>query len=53
MVKSGIIDPTKVVRAALQHAASIGGLMLTTQAMITEYVAPPKNGGGGNSDMDF
>ena len=52
MVKSGIIDPTKVVRAALQHAASIGGLMLTTQAMITEYVAPPKNGGG-NGDMDF
>ena len=52
MVKSGIIDPTKVVRAALQHAASIGGLMLTTQAMITESVAPPTHGGG-NGDMDF
>jgi len=50
MVKSGIIDPTKVVRAALQHAASIGGLMLTTQAMVAEYVAPPKAGSG---EMDF
>src|SRR5450631_4419599 len=38
MVKSGIIDPTKVVRAALQNAASIGGLMITTQAMVAEHV---------------
>ena len=55
MVKSGIIDPTKVVRAALQHAASIGGLMLTTQAMITEHV-PAKGSaarGGDAGDMDF
>ncbi len=50
MVKSGIIDPTKVVRAALQHAASIGGLMLTTQAMVAEYTPPPKAGSG---EMDF
>jgi chaperonin GroEL len=34
MVKSGIIDPTKVVRSALQHAASVGGLMITTEAMV-------------------
>ena len=33
MVKSGIIDPTKVVRAALQNAASVGALLITTQAM--------------------
>ena len=36
MVKSGIIDPTKVVRAALQNAASISGLLLTTDTMVTE-----------------
>ena len=40
MVKSGIIDPTKVVRAALQNAASVGGLLLTTQAMIADHVEP-------------
>jgi len=38
LVKAGIIDPTKVVRSALQHAASIGGLMLTTEAMVAEHV---------------
>jgi chaperonin GroEL len=36
MLDMGILDPTKVVRAALQHAASISGLMITTEAMITE-----------------
>ena len=36
LVKAGIIDPTKVVRSALQHAASIGSLMITTQAMVAE-----------------
>jgi chaperonin GroEL len=36
MVKAGIIDPTKVVRSALQHAASIGALMITTEAMVAE-----------------
>ena len=36
MVKAGIIDPTKVVRTALQHAASVGSLMLTTEAMVAE-----------------
>ena len=38
MVKAGIIDPTKVVRTALQHAASVGGLMITTEAMVAEHV---------------
>ena len=40
MVKAGIIDPTKVVRTALQDAASVGGLLITTEAMVTE--APQK-----------
>jgi chaperonin GroEL len=41
MVKSGIIDPTKVVRAALQHAASIGALLITTEAMVAERPPEP------------
>jgi chaperonin GroEL len=36
MLKMGILDPTKVTRAALQHAASISGLMITTEAMVTD-----------------
>ena len=45
MMKKGIIDPTKVVRAALQNAASIAGLLITTEAMVTEV--PKKSGAGG------
>jgi chaperonin GroEL len=37
MVAAGIIDPTKVVRASLQHAASVAGLLITTEAMIGEH----------------
>jgi chaperonin GroEL len=37
-VKAGVIDPTKVTRTALQNAASIASLMLTTEAMISEFV---------------
>src|SRR3546814_2272287 len=36
LVKEGVIDPTKVVRAALQHAASVAGLLITTEAMIAD-----------------
>jgi chaperonin GroEL len=51
LVKAGIIDPTKVVRTALQNAASIAGLMLTTDAAVTDApepkrAAPPMQGGG-------
>ncbi len=52
MLKSGIIDPTKVARTALQNAASVAGLMLTTEVMITEMpeeekkMMPPMPGGG-------
>ncbi|MBL4787824.1 MAG: chaperonin GroEL, partial [Kordiimonadaceae bacterium] len=50
LIAHGIIDPTKVVRTALQDAASIAGLMITTEAMITD--APEdKAAGGGMPDM--
>jgi len=50
LVKAGVIDPTKVTRTALQNAASIAGLMLTTEAMISEIPEkkePAGHGGGG------
>jgi chaperonin GroEL len=57
LVKAGIIDPTKVVRTAIQDAASIAGLLITTEAMIAELPkkdAPmPPMGGGGMGGMDF
>ncbi len=56
MVKSGIIDPTKVVRLALQNAASVAGLLVTTEAMIAEKpekrAAPAMPHGGGMDGMD-
>jgi chaperonin GroEL len=58
LVKLGIIDPTKVVRTALQDAASIAGLIITTEATITEQPkkeapAMPGGGMGGMGGMDF
>ena len=60
MVRAGIIDPTEVVRLALQNAASVAGLLITTEAMITDRpkkeAAPMPGGGGmggGMGDMDF
>jgi chaperonin GroEL len=44
MVKAGIIDPTKVVRSALQHAASIGSLMITTEAMVADHIEKTAEG---------
>ena len=50
MLKAGVIDPTKVVRIALENAASIAGLLITTEAMVAQK--PEKAGaGGGMSDM--
>ncbi|MFC4351395.1 chaperonin GroEL [Fodinicurvata halophila] len=46
LVKAGIIDPTKVVRTALQDAASVAGLMVTTEAMIAEKPDQKESGGG-------
>jgi chaperonin GroEL len=54
MMSKGIIDPTKVVRAALQGAASVAGLLITTEAMVAELpkkAAPAMPGGGGMGDM--
>ncbi len=59
MVKKGIIDPTKVVRQALQGAASVAALLITTEAMIAEVpkkggsAMPQMPGGGGMGGMDF
>src|SRR5579875_2145329 len=57
MFKAGIIDPTKVVRSALQGAASVAGLLITTEAMVAEKPekkqTPPMPGAGGMGDMDF
>ncbi|MBW2426308.1 MAG: chaperonin GroEL, partial [Deltaproteobacteria bacterium] len=50
LLKAGVIDPAKVVRTALQHAASVSGLLLTTEAMIAEK-PEPKGGGGSMPDM--
>jgi chaperonin GroEL len=57
MIKTGIIDPAKVTRSALQNAASIAALFLTTEAVVAdkpEKAAPAMPGGGGGmGDMDF
>ena len=51
MIEAGILDPTKVVRAALQNAASVAGLMITTEAMIAELPKDDSPMGGGGGDM--
>ncbi|MEE8271333.1 MAG: TCP-1/cpn60 chaperonin family protein, partial [Alphaproteobacteria bacterium] len=60
LVKAGVIDPTKVVRTALQGAASVAGLLVTTEAMVAEKPekkdaagAPNMGGMGGMGGMDF
>jgi chaperonin GroEL len=57
MVSAGIIDPAKVVRTALQDAASVAGLLVTTEAMVAELpkekAAPAMPGAGGMGGMDF
>ena len=61
LVEAGIIDPVKVVRVALQNAASVASLLITTEAIITDAPEDKKSGGGGGGmggmggmgDMDF
>ncbi|HKV96249.1 MAG TPA: chaperonin GroEL [Gammaproteobacteria bacterium] len=57
MVELGILDPTKVARTALQNAASVAGLLITTEAMVAELPKDEKPampaGGGGMGDMDY
>ena len=60
LVAAGVIDPTKVVRTALQGAASVAALLITTEAMVAERPekqaaasGPPGGGMGGMGGMDF
>jgi chaperonin GroEL len=59
LVKAGVVDPTKVTRTALQNAASISGLLLTTEALVTEIPEKEKSAGGppggmpGMGGMDY
>ena len=62
LIKAGIVDPTKVVRIALESAASVAGLLITTEAMVAEKPEKKSGGGmggggggmgGGMGDMDF
>ena len=58
MIEAGIVDPAKVVRTALQDAASVAGLLITTEAMVAEVpkekpAMPMGGGGGGMGGMDF
>jgi chaperonin GroEL len=60
LVDAGIVDPTKVVRTALQDASSVAALLITTEAMVADRPAKPApaggghaHGGGGMGDMDF
>ena len=61
LCKAGIVDPTNIVRTALQNAASIAGLLITTEAMIAEKPKRESAGGpggmpggmGGMGDMDY
>jgi chaperonin GroEL len=57
LAAAGIIDPTKVVRTALQNAVSIAGLLLTTDAAVTDLPERKRGGGqpmgGGGEDYDF
>ena len=55
MLEQGVVDPVKVTRSAVQNAVSIAGLLLTTEALVTDIpedkpAGPPMPGGGG---MDF
>jgi chaperonin GroEL len=51
LVKAGVIDPTKVARTALQNAASVASLMLTTMALVAEKPREEKDQGGGGGGM--
>jgi len=61
LVKAGVIDPTKVVRSSLQNAASVAGLLITTEAMVADRAepkdampaAPDMGGMGGMGGMGF
>lgn len=47
MLEAGIVDPTKVARTALENAASISAMLLTTEALVGDKLEPPSAGGAG------
>ena len=51
MIPAGIVDPTKVTRSALQNAASIAGMFLTTEAVVADKPEPPAAPAAGGDDM--
>ncbi len=51
LIKAGVIDPTKVARSALQNAASVSGLLLTTEALVADMPQDDEGGGGGDGHM--
>ncbi len=53
LLEEGVIDPTKVTRSALENAASIGGLLLTTESIVARIPSKKDNGGMSDYDMDF
>jgi chaperonin GroEL len=53
LVAAGIIDPTKVVRIALQNAASVAGLLITTEAMVAEHTEKPANATRGEGGTEY
>ncbi len=54
LIEAGIIDPTKVARTALQNAASVAGLLITTECLVTEIKEKePKGGGGGHMPPEY
>ena len=50
LIKAGVVDPTKVTRSALQNAASVAGLLLTTECMITDLPEPKAPAGAPGMD---
>ena len=53
MFERGIVDPVKVVRAALENAASIAGILLTTESLVTDIPEPPHMAPGGPPPMEY
>jgi len=53
LFKAGVIDPTKVTRVALENAASIASMLLTTECVIADRPAPPAPAAGGHSHPDM
>ena len=53
MFEAGIVDPAKVTRSALQNAASIAGMVLTTECIVVDKPEKDKSAPGGGADFDY